>query len=167
MGTRGIPLSHDYKLGPNAERRGKKCPSQFLPERGLTIYFPSCDLWAWTPIILHIDADYDAVLLWHWWVLAHPQLLGSTKSKEGSLNNGNYQSLRDNQELQSGWLPGFISYTRPICQDQKRWLFYLMHRNQWKIKKMKKQRNMLQTKENYRTLEQALMKQRWVIENSK
>lgn len=45
--------------------------------------------------------------LGHWQVLAHPQLLGGTKNKDGGLNN--HKALKDSKELRPGWLTRFIS----------------------------------------------------------
>ena len=51
----------------------------------------------------------------------------------------------------------FIPYTRSICQDWARWLFYPVHRNQHReSRKMKKQRNMFQTKEQDKSPETNL-----------
>ena len=87
--------------------------------------------------------------LGHWQVLAHPQLLGAAKTQESGLDN--HKGLRDNQELRMGWTIRFTSYTLEtlvrlgevavLCRNQHR-----------KSRKMKKQRNMFQTKEQDKTL---------------
>lgn len=40
-----------------------------------------------------------------------------------------------------------LSYTRPLLQHRKRWLFHLLYRNKWRVKE---QRNMFQMKINLR-----------------
>ena len=55
-------------------------------------------------------------------------------------------------------MKSFNSYMKPLLQDCERWLFYLMHRNQQiESKKMKKQRNMFQMKEQDKTPEKDLI----------
>lgn len=85
-------------------------------------------------------------LLGYWWIWAHPQLLGTAKNKENGLDN--LKGLRGNQKLSLGRLTKFNFYTKLLFQDCKRWLFYLMFKNQHrKSKKMKKKSNIVQTKE--------------------
>ena len=51
----------------------------------------------------------------------------------------------------------FISYKRPFCHSWERWLFYLLHRKQHRESgKIKKQRKMIQTKEQDKSLERNL-----------
>lgn len=53
----------------------------------------------------------------------------------------------------------FMSYKKPLFQDWERWLFYLLHRNQQReSKKMKKQSNVFQMKEQENPSEKTLMK---------
>lgn len=73
----------------------------------------------------------------HWWVLAHPQIVGATCNKGSSLDN--HKGLRDNQELTVSWLTRYISYKRP---DWEKWLFYLMHRKQHRESRRWKNRGM-------------------------
>jgi len=63
--------------------------------------------------------------------LAQPQLLGATNTKCGVDNE---KGLRGNKELGPDWLTEFISYMKSICQDWERRLFYIMHRNQHRVK---------------------------------
>ena len=43
-----------------------------------------------------------------------------------------------------GFTVKFISYTRLLLQDWKRWLFYLMHKTNRESRKMRKWKNMFQ-----------------------
>ena len=53
----------------------------------------------------------------------------------------------------------FISYIKPVCQEWKKWLFYLRHRNQHReLRIMKKQGTMFQTKEQDKSPETNLNK---------
>ena len=79
--------------------------------------------------------------------LAHPQLLGATKNEIGCPDN--HKGLKDNQGVGQSWMIRFISYTEPLLQNWKRWLFHPMCRNQHKVKQrnMFKQMTMFPTKE--------------------
>lgn len=54
------------------------------------------------------------------------------RKKEISLDN--HKGLRDTQELGLGSLMRFISYMRPLHQDYETWQFYLMVRNQHRVR---------------------------------
>lgn len=88
---------HSYIRGPSIEGAGitsyfpvspwkglKYTPFQLLPE----------DLTSYQPIYRH---SVQLSPLGHRKVLAHPQLQGATKNKDGGLDN--HKGLRDNQEL--------------------------------------------------------------------
>lgn len=100
-----------------AEEQTKTPILQFLPGRGLTTDFPRCCLKVQLPTDLHLVLTRN-LPLGYLRVLTHPELLGATRNKEGSLDN--LKRLRHSLGHKPGRLTRFISYIRLLITDWER-----------------------------------------------
>lgn len=122
--------------------------------RGLYIFtqFKSCYLIVWLPGSLNLGAEITPVgILTGTRTLS---TLGPIKNKSSYWDN--HKGSRNNQELWPGLKIGLISYIRTLPQDQKRLLFCLILRN-IESSKMRKQKNVLQTREQDKTLGKKIL----------
>lgn len=74
-------------------------------------------IWCWVPAL------WDTYRFWYTLNSCRPM-------RRNGGQEVHHKGWKDRQELGPSWKLSFSSYTRPFFQDEKRWLFHLMQRNQ-------------------------------------